>query len=243
MLREIGVIEAIFRYPVKSMRGEQVNAAAMGWHGLEGDRRLAFRKIDDVSGFPWLTASKFPDLVLYSPQRSGDPDQFPLPTHVRTPDGEEMPIFGKELAADVERRCGIAVEMMQWRQGMFDEASISIIAADTVREICELGGVTADARRFRPNVFVRLTDSAAFAEDRLVGAILQFGDQETAPAVTVSMRDVRCAMINIDPDSGERAPEMLKAVVRVNDNNAGVYASVVRPGQLAVGQKLFVQSP
>jgi hypothetical protein len=42
---EIGQIEAIFRYPVKSMRGELLDAATLGWHGLDGDRRLAFRRL------------------------------------------------------------------------------------------------------------------------------------------------------------------------------------------------------
>jgi uncharacterized protein YcbX len=51
---EIGHVEAIFRYPVKSMSGERVEVAKLGWHGLDGDRRLAFRRIDDRSGFPWL---------------------------------------------------------------------------------------------------------------------------------------------------------------------------------------------
>ncbi len=45
MAIEIGQVEAIFRYPVKSMRGEPLEAANLGWHGLEGDRRLAFRRI------------------------------------------------------------------------------------------------------------------------------------------------------------------------------------------------------
>jgi uncharacterized protein YcbX len=37
MLIEIGHVEAIFRYPVKSMGGEQLEVAELGWHGLEGD--------------------------------------------------------------------------------------------------------------------------------------------------------------------------------------------------------------
>jgi hypothetical protein len=49
---EIGHIEAIFRYPVKSMRGESLDAATLGWHGLEGDRRLAFRRLEERGGFP-----------------------------------------------------------------------------------------------------------------------------------------------------------------------------------------------
>src|SRR5215471_3183151 len=132
---EIGHLEAIFRYPVKSMGGECLEAAQLGWHGLDGDRRLAFRRINDRSGFPWLTASKLPDLLLFAPQRHEDGAQGDLPTHIRTPDGEEMPVFGKDLAAEVGRRYGAPVEMMQLNHGIFDEATISVIALDTVREI------------------------------------------------------------------------------------------------------------
>src|ERR1700693_5603386 len=97
---EIGHVEAIFRYPVKSMGGERLEVAQLGWHGLEGDRRLAFRRMDDRSGFPWLNASTLPELLLFAPHRR-DSASEELPTHVRTPGGEEMPVFGEELAAEV----------------------------------------------------------------------------------------------------------------------------------------------
>ncbi len=42
--------------------GEPLDAARLGWHGLDGDRRLAFRRLDERGGFPWLSASKLPDL-------------------------------------------------------------------------------------------------------------------------------------------------------------------------------------
>jgi uncharacterized protein len=71
MLIEIGHVESLFRYPVKSMRGERLEVANLGWHGLDGDRRMAFRRINDDnrSGFPWLSASKLPDLLLFTPHR------------------------------------------------------------------------------------------------------------------------------------------------------------------------------
>ena len=67
MLIEIGYVEAIFRYPVKSLGGERLEVAELGWYGLEGDRRLAFRRTDDRSGMPWLTASKLRDMLLFAP--------------------------------------------------------------------------------------------------------------------------------------------------------------------------------
>jgi uncharacterized protein YcbX len=233
---EIGRVEAIFRYPVKSMGGERLDAAALGWHGLEGDRRLAFRRVDDRSDFPWLSASALPGLLLFTPHGREDGAEEDLPTHVRTPDGEEMPVFGEELAAEVGRRYGAPVQMMQLRHGIFDEGSLSVIAVDTVREIGRLAGRNLDVRRFRPNVVVRLLRSVPFQEDEWLGGVLSFGEEEDAPAITVTTRDVRCSMVNFDPDSAGSAPEVLKAVVRANQNTAGIYGAVTRIGRLAVGQ-------
>jgi MOSC domain-containing protein len=242
MLIEIGHVEAIFRYPVKSMGGERLEAANLGWHGLDGDRRLAFRRMDDRSGFPWLTASKLPDLLLFAPQRREDGAQGDLPTHIRTPDGEEMPVFGEDLATEVGRRYGAPVQMMQLNHGIFDEASISVIAFDTVREIGRLAGRSLDVRRFRPNVLVRLLRSVPFQEDEWVGGVLSFGEGDDAPAIAVTMRDIRCSMVNFDPDSASPAPEVLKAVVRAHQNTAGIYGAVTRTGRLAVGQTILLRA-
>jgi uncharacterized protein YcbX len=242
MVIEIGQVEAIFRYPVKSMGGERLEVAKLGWHGLDGDRRLAFRRMDDRSGFPWLTASKLPDLVQFAPQRREDCDQSDLPTHIRKPDGEEMPVFGEDLAAQVGRRYGAPVQMMQMKHGIFDEATISVIASDTVREIGRLAGRSPDVRRFRPNIVVRLLRPGPFQEDAWLGGVLSFGEGDDAPAITVTMRDERCSMVNLDPDSASPAPEVMKAVVRANQNNAGIYGTVTRIGRLAVGQSILLRA-
>jgi uncharacterized protein len=242
MLIEIGNVEALFRYPVKSMGGERLEEANLGWYGLEGDRRLAFRRVDDRSGMPWLTASKLPALLLFAPMRHEDGVQGDLPTQIRTPDGEEVPVFGEDLATEVGRRYGAPVQMMQLRHGVFDEASISVIALDTVREIGRLAGRSLDVRRFRPNVVVRSLRSVPFQEDEWLGGVLSFGEGDDAPAITVTMRDDRCSMVNLDPDSASPAPEVLKAVVRVNQNKAGIYGAVTRIGRLTVGQTILLRA-
>ncbi len=242
MLTAIGHVEAIFRYPVKSMAGEPLALANLGWHGLDGDRRLAFRRIDNHSDFPWLSASKLPDLVLFTPQRDEDAAEGDLPTHIRTPTSEVMPVFGDDLAAEVSRRYGAPLQMMQMKHGIFDDACISVIASDTVHEISRLAGRTPDVRRFRPNVLVRLLRSAPFQEDEWLGNTLSFGEGAAAPAIAVTQRDVRCSMVSLDPDTARSAPEVLKAVVRANQNNAGIYGTVTRTGRLSVGQTIFLRA-
>jgi uncharacterized protein YcbX len=242
MATEVGHVEALFRYPVKSMGGEPLAAAQLGWHGIEGDRRLAFRRLEDRGGFPWLTASKLPELLLFAPHRGDHGAQGELPAHVRTPEGDELLIFGDDLADDVGRRHGSPVQMMQLNHGIFDEASLSVISTDTVDEIGRLAGPSPDVRRFRPNVVVRLARPLPFQEDEWVGGTLSFGDGDSAAAIAVTLRDLRCSMITLDPDSATSAPAVLKAVARANRCNAGIYGTVTRTGRLEVGQTLFFRT-
>ena len=241
MTIEIGQVEAIFRYPVKSMAGERVEVANLGWHGIDGDRCLALRRTQERSGFPWLTASKLPDLLLFTPLRHEDGVPGDLPTHVRTPEGKEMAIFGEDLAAEIERRHNAPVQMMHMRAGIFDEASVSVIATDTVREIGRLAGSGSDMRRFRPNIVVRLLRPNPFEENKWLGGVLLFGEPGEGPRVSVTMRDARCSMVNFDLDSGRSAPEVLKSIVRTNQNSAGIYGTVIRTGRLVTGQTVRLQ--
>ena len=238
---KIGEVEALFRYPVKSMSGELLEVADLGWHGLDGDRRLAFRRADDRGGFPWLTASKLPELILFAPQRRGPAVGGNLPTHVRTPEGEELAVFGQELAREVGRRHGSPVEMTLLNRGIFDEASISVITSATVGEIGRLAAQRPDVRRFRPNILISSLRSVPFEEDEWVGGVLSFGETNEAATIDITNRDERCSMVNLDPGSAHSAAEVLKAIVRVRDNKAGVYGTTTRRGRLAVGQPIFFE--
>jgi len=239
---KVGEVAALFRYPVKSMRGEPLEVADLGWHGLDGDRRLAFRRTDDRGGFPWLTASKLPELILFTPLRRDPAVAGNLPTHVGTPDGEELAVFGQELATEVRRRHGSPVEMMFLDRGIFDEASVSVMTSATVSEIGRLAAQGPDVRRFRPNILIASQRSVPFEEDEWVGGVLSFGEASEAAAIAITNYDERCAMVNFDPDSARPAAEVLKAIVRVRDNKAGVYGTVTRRGRVAVGQPVFFES-
>jgi hypothetical protein len=236
---KVGKVEALFRYPVKSMSGEPLEVADVGWQGLDGDRRLALRRADDRGGFPWLTASKLPELILFAPQRRGPAVGGDLPTHVRTPEGEELALFGQELATEIGRRHGSPVEMMHLNRGIFDESSISVITSATVAEIARLAAQRPDVRRFRPNILIASLRTVPFEEDEWVGGVLSFGEGSEAAVIAITNRDERCSMVNFDPDSARPATEVLKAIVRVRDSKAGVYGTVTRRGRLRVGQPIF----
>jgi len=223
------------------MSGELLEVADLGWHGLDGDRRLAFRRADDRGGFPWLTASKLPELILFAPQRRGPAVAGNLPTHIRTPEGEELAVFGQELAADVSRRHGSLVEMVHLNRGIFDEASISLITSTTVGEIGRLAAQRPDVRRFRPNILIASSRSVSFEEDEWVGGVLSFGETNEAAAIFITNRDERCSMVNFDPDSARPTAEVLREIAGVRNNKAGVYGTVTRRSRLAVGQPVFFE--
>jgi hypothetical protein len=233
---EVGRITAIFRYPVKSMAGELLDAATLSWHGIEGDRRLALRRLNDKSGFPWLTAGKLPQLLLYKPFGLDPNNAESLPTHVRTPDGKEYELRSDELREEISSRCGGDVELMNLKHGIFDESPISVISMATVHGVAREAGRDLDLRRFRPNVVLETNSTEPFEENSWVGRTLIFGEGNSGAVVGVTMKDERCVMVNFDPDTAERDSEVMKTVVRLNQNYAGVYGTVVRAGELRVDQ-------
>jgi uncharacterized protein YcbX len=248
---KLGRVSAIFRYPVKSMAGDLLDVARLSWHGIEGDRRLAFRRLTDKSGFPWLTASKLPQLLLYKPVRldsnANSENGELLPTHVRTPEGKEYELRSDELRKELSSRYGSDVELMNLKSGIFDEASVSVISLGTVHCVARESGRgvdLCDLRRFRPNVVIETDRAEPFEENRWVGRTLMFGegDQGNSGAVVrVTMKDERCVMVNFDPDTAERDSEVMKTIVRLNENYAGVYGTVVRAGELRVGQVVTLE--
>src|SRR5260221_2283876 len=240
MRAQIGVVKALFRYPVKSMAGESLESASLGWQGLEGDRRFAFNKTTDSAGFPWLTAGKLPSLVLYRPFRSAEA-KGDGPDFVKTPAGSSLPLQGEELQRELSERHGTEVRLMHLRHGLFDEAPLSLITLATIDAIGQASGMTLDIRRFRPNVLIDTGATDAFAENDWPGGVVSFGDGPVAPTVGLTMKDIRCGMLNIDPDTAALTPEVLRAAVRSNDNCAGAYGVTLTTGMISVGDAVYLK--
>lgn len=236
MTMQVGHVSELVRYPVKSMAGTAIESASLGWHGLAGDRRFAFRRVGNGSGFPWLTASSLAELLLYHPFGLDESTGEPLPTHVRTPAGGNLELRSAELEREVAGRFGSGVELMNLNHGIFDDAPVSVLSLATIAGVGRVAGAELDRRRFRANIVLETRDPEPFLEDGWVGGTLVFGDSEGAPAVRVTAPDVRCMMINLDPDTSKQDPRVLRAVVRLNGNNAGVYGTVVQTGMIRVGQ-------
>ena len=242
MIIHVGYVRELVRYPVKSMAGVATESAFLGWHGLQGDRRFAFRRVNDQSGFPWLSASRLPELLLYQPIGLDENAEEPVPTHVRTPEGVSLAIGSAELQNDVAGKFGSPLELMKLKHGIFDDATVSVINLATIAAIGQELGQNLDTRRFRANIVIASDSTEGFSEDSWIGGRLVFGDTAAGPVVSLTMRDPRCVMINLDPDTAQSDPRIMKAAVRLNENNAGAYGSVARTGQISVGQPVSLIS-
>lgn len=231
----VGRVCEIVRYPVKSMAGIATASAGLGWHGIDGDRRFAFRRTGDTSGFPFLSASRLPQLLLYQPTGLDESSGEPLPTHVRTPAGSHVELQSAELTAEITQRFGSGVELMKLKHGIPDEGAVSVISLATIAGIGKEAGLELDRRRFRANIVLETEHSEPFLEDKWVGGMLVFGESDPRPAVSVTLCDERCMMLNLDPETAEQDARVMKTVVRLNKNYAGVYATVVRRGTIRVG--------
>lgn len=238
MLNPVGTILQLARYPVKSMRGETLPATTLTFLGVPEDRRYAFVQAASRSDFPWLTARQLPDLLRYQPAVEGN-ELGEMVVMVTTPSGEKLRADSDELRREIEERSGRAVFLLRQGRGCYDKAPISIISGATVARIGEESGTAEDARRFRPNLLVDLCSGEAFDELNWVGRILRVG--ETA-RVAITEPDHRCVMITLDPDTVTASPAILNCVTHQHARQAGVYATVITPGEVRTGDQICIEN-
>lgn len=233
----VGTVAELWRYPVKSMQGEQLSEAHIYWHGLDGDRRYAFVQSGNHSSFPWLTGRQIPELVQYKPQYTSD-NVIHGALSVTTPSGDEYDIKDDELREELAAAFGKAIHLMQLNRGVFDDMSISLMSNGTVRGLSEMFGAPLDKRRFRQNIIIDTDAYGPFQEEQWLGKTLVFGRREDSPRITMTQRIPRCQMINIDPDTAERDGRVLKGVVATRDQCVGMHAWPVKIGSVHVGDEI-----
>jgi len=256
----VGKIDSLWRYPVKSMRGEELDEAFAGYSGIYGDRLFAFRSAANHKGFPYLTAREQRRLLQYRPRfrypekaarpinlieaesKNANPlsaDLAELVVDVETPDGETLaigdPALIEMLQANIDQKH--EVTLMQSQRAMTDCRPVSIFSLQSAQQLAEETGTPVDKRRFRANVYVNLASSKGFAENELVGRSLRIGPKVV---ITILERDARCVVITLDPDTGEQAPAILKKVAQAHDGMAGVYGAVLVEGMLHKGDSVEV---
>jgi uncharacterized protein YcbX len=254
----VGKVESLWRYPVKSMRGEELDEAFAGFSGIYGDRLFAFRSSASPTGFPYLTAREQRRLLQYRPHfhypdkaarpinlteaekmganpLSADPSE--LMVDVETPDGRTLaiddPALMDMLRTDIDQKHQLT--LMRSDRAMTDCRPFSMFSLQSAEQLGEETGTPIDKRRFRANVYVDLTSPQGFGENEFVGRSVRIGPKAV---VTILERDPRCVMITLDPDTGEKTPAILKKVAQAHDGMAGVYGAVIVEGMLHKGDSI-----
>jgi uncharacterized protein YcbX len=256
----IGKVDSLWRYPVKSMRGEELDEIFAGYGGVHGDRLFAFKSSANQRGFPFFTGRDKRQMIRYR-ARFRYPEKAALPINLReaeklspninsisasatelmidveTPDGKMFAIDDPALVEDL--RTGVdekhELTLLRSDKAITDCRPLSIFAVQTARRLGEETGVAVDKRRFRANIYVDLVTSDGFAEDRLVDRSLRIGSKVV---VAILQRDARCMMITLDPDTGEKEPAILKTVAQAHDGMAGVYGAVLVEGLIRRGDSV-----
>jgi uncharacterized protein YcbX len=256
----VGRVDSLWRYPVKSMRGEELAEAYLGYGGVLGDRIYAFHDTAARKALPFLTARVQQQMLRFAPRfRHGaraakpvnladaeglgpgvtpiypSPDDFTL--EVETPDGTTLavddPALVEALSEGLED--GHTLSLLRSDRALTDCRPVSLFSMQTVRQIGEEVGSALDKRRFRANVYADFGAMAGFAEEAFMGRRLRIGERAL---IAVVERDPRCKMITLDPDTAEANPEILRTVARGHDGFAGLYAAVLVEGIISPGDAI-----
>lgn len=239
--QEIGHVSDIYRYPVKSMKGEKiVEEIKLGWHGLAGDRRFAFLRVGNRSGLPWLTMRQLPKLILYSPRFQDLVKVESSPILVNTPLDKSLFLDSHELIEEIEQSSRQKLELIQLWRGAFDSMTLSMISTSSIRSIAALLGHSIEYERFRPNIVLELTSDKPYPEERLVGALIVFGNRDNSARVRIYRKDLRCMVVNLDPETAKQNPLILKEIVKNRKNFLGVYGGTERPGTIRADDLIYL---
>ena len=250
----IGTIESLWRYPIKSMSGQAMTEAFLGFSGVYGDRCYAFKNSAARKGFPYLNANVQQQMLRYRPQfryaeRAAKPPNLTEAVNIApgiTPANAEpndvildvVTPSGAVVAVDDPGLIEMLAEglrgenhltLVRSDRALTDCRPVSLISLQTVRQVEAELGIPIDKRRFRANVYLSLASDHGFAEDALVGRKLRIG---SSAVIMVLERDPRCKMISLDPDTGEHNPEVLRKVAQAHAAFAGVYCAVLVEGIL-----------
>ncbi len=254
--RRIGTVTALWRYPVKSMRGEALATALVSERGIAGDREWA---VVDTGYGGAISARAFPRMLEARAFWQGDPAaDSDARARIETPDGRIYDAGGAEAAAEVgamlkrevrferirtaplspaEREAIMRGEAPLPPRDFFDEDVLHLLATGTLAHLRRLEpAADFDPRRFRPNILVETApDTDGFVEDRWLEGTIEIGGEVRIAGARPALR---CAMTIWPQDELPHRPETLRAAWEHHQAYVGVFAAVAAGGLVRVGDEV-----
>lgn len=260
----IGEVGALWRYPVKSLLGEELGAAEVTANGLAGDRAYALfdpadgRVASAKSPRRWGRLFEFSASYVEEPDGDGKarvrivlPDGTAVESDQPDVDARLSAVFGREVRLLSEPPPGAKYESIPVNRDpyepdagltdyplnrFFDLGVLHLLATSTLDHMSALYPQGRfEARRFRPNIVVRTEAGAGFVENGWVGKTLAIGEAVRIRAISPT---IRCVMTTLPQGDLPRDPLILRTAAQHNQSNVGVYAMVVEGGTVRRGDEI-----
>lgn len=235
-MMRIGTVNQIWRFAVKSMAGEQLSSCTVDARGIAGDRGWAIR--EETSG-KFATGTRYPLLMQcaarYREQHTNGSIQH---VEMRFPDGRLVASDASDVNARLTELLNKPVSLSSLQQDInadhyFDMAPIHVLTTATLAEMSRLNPqANWDVRRFRPNFFVETEPSfKGLVEFEWIGKTLRVGEVE----LKCELPTERCAMAMNAQAEFPRDESILRSIRDAANMNLGIYARVITPGAVVVG--------
>jgi uncharacterized protein YcbX len=256
--RQIGFVEALWRYPVKSLRGESLSEAQVVEGGVAGDRVWALRELDRggiMSARTWAAMLELRAVWSGDPTTAADAHvciELPDGRMICADDTESSSIlsdlFRRKIRLERIRAERITPEELEAvmrgeafppKRDFFDEDVMHIIASGTLAHLRTLRPDSDfDPRRFRANIYVDTGDEAGgFLEDQWLNGVLEIGETVRIGGMRPS---IRCAITTHAQSELPRDVAILRTAWQHHQAYVGVFASVAVPGKIRVGDQVML---
>jgi len=260
-MTKIGTIESVWRYPMKSMRGEPADGVFVSYSGVMGDRVYALTSSTADQEFPWYTARRQENYILYKARfkrnkRTKQPAAMdialdhpaglnpPYPpegtfdVEIETPEGQIFDVRDPAFIAGLEGKYTDAKLTLQYTQrNMVDCRPVSLFSLQTVEQLRQETNLDIHPLQFRANFYINWDEGGPFYEDELVGKRIKIGDRLE---VMILERGYRCKLMTIHPETAQSDTRLLKHVIKTRKGMAGVYAAVLKEGAVSSGDAVCI---
>lgn len=188
-MNKIGTLESVWRYPVKSMRGEEVDDVFVAFTGVMGDRIYAISSSHATPEFPWHTNREQEEFVLYNARFKNHQSTlkptameaalkellnppYPLANafalEIQTPDGETLDIEDPAFLESLRDKSEGELTLHFTQKNAVDCRPLSLFSHQTLVQLGDETGMDLDKRRFRANFYVDWISASGFYENELV---------------------------------------------------------------------------
>jgi uncharacterized protein YcbX len=225
------IVAALWRYPVKSMLGEQCDAVEVNSRGVLGDRHFAVRGADGKPSTRKSNSRRFgyaEHIFTLGARYSGEGLEiaFPDGRRLRGDDPQIHDALSKALQQPVT---------LTHEDGAryFDASAIHLLTTGSLDWLrAKLPGSRIDERRFRPNIVVGGTQS----EQDWIGRTVRVG------SVTLRITEPtgRCSMTTSAQSDLPFDPKVLRVIAQEAGEDFGVYAEVLQPGRISRGDAVTI---